>query len=595
MTQQYDKQIEEYESLAAQKQKLFNILGYVKFLALALLAGSLYLIYARGFAVAFAALTAALFAVLVVLWIWHARVHEELDRCKAMAEIARMYLARIAGTWTSFLDVGEEFVSRDHPYAADLDMVGKKSLFQLLNVAHTWYGRQRFAADLLGPAYTPAEIVARQAAVGDLAGRTELISAFQYRASKIGSAASVPEMVESLEDRSTVIRSRLLRTLLMWVPAITTALLCASLIWGLRPLYIPVAVLLAAQGVFWVAGLPKTSRYLSAAEEAPYVFRHYAAAMELLGGQDFSSPLMKDIQATLAASDGSAVGAMKKLDAIVSKSHLKGAGIVYFVLNMLLLWDYRCAVQLSEWKGRYGSHCGEWFDRFGELESLLSFTGLVNVCDGTAMPQIAGNGRVLRANSLGHPLLPNDGRVNNDLDMGEYIYIISGSNMSGKTTFLRTVGVNLILARAGSAVCAREMTCSLFHVMSSMRIADDLSEGISTFYAELRRIKEIIDAARKRQDLFFLIDEIFRGTNSEDRLLGANTVLEELSAREVMGVATTHDLALCALADRCPNIRNYSFSERYEGDEMFFDYQIRAGKSKTTNARFLMRKVGILN
>jgi len=195
---------------------------------------------------------------------------------------------------------------------------------------------------------------------------------------------------------------------------------------------------------------------------------------------------------------------------------------------------------------------------------------------------------------LGHPLLNNQNRVCNDLELNNSILIISGSNMSGKTTFMRTVGINMILANTGGYVCAERMTFSMMKVMTSMRIADVLTEGISTFHAELKRIKEIIDAAQVNENFLFLIDEIFRGTNSVDRLKGSEGVLQKLYTLGVCGIITTHDLEVCKLESTYQRIQNYCFYERYTNGEIFFDYKMKKGVSKTTNAQYLLKKVGII-
>ena len=230
----------------------------------------------------------------------------------------------------------------------------------------------------------------------------------------------------------------------------------------------------------------------------------------------------------------------------------------------------------------------------GAFESLISFANLPRVCSNTAIPSCTEEKNYFEAKNLGHPLILNESRVSNDFKSNNNVFIISGSNMSGKTTFMRTIGINLVLAKAGSFVCAEGLKFSNMDIVTSMRIIDDLNEGISTFYAELKRIKMIIDVAHSNENTLFLIDEIFRGTNSVDRLKGAEEVLRELCATKVSGLITTHDLQVCDLESEFSNIINLSFSESFKEDEMYFDYKLKNGKSKTTNAEYLLRKVGII-
>jgi DNA mismatch repair ATPase MutS len=240
------------------------------------------------------------------------------------------------------------------------------------------------------------------------------------------------------------------------------------------------------------------------------------------------------------------------------------------------------------------SHIAEsWFLALGEFESLLCFSNLPNVCGNTCLPDLT-TGKIISAKEMGHPLIPNASRVNNDVSCNNNIFIVSGSNMSGKTTFLRTVGINLVLCRAGSFVCSKQMRFSAMEIMTSMRIVDDLNEGVSTFYAELKRIKAIIEFSKQTPDMIFLIDEIFKGTNSVDRLIGAKTVLSKLNEMGAIGIITTHDLDLCDIVSQYPRQKNYSFSEYYHDDEIHFDYKIKPGKSTTTNAKYLMKMIGII-
>jgi DNA mismatch repair ATPase MutS len=249
---------------------------------------------------------------------------------------------------------------------------------------------------------------------------------------------------------------------------------------------------------------------------------------------------------------------------------------------------------LQAWKEKYAPLAEEWFLAFGEFESLLSFSNLPNICSSVCIPVFDKSDKIIEVADIGHPLINNSIRVNNNLSVNNNIFIISGSNMSGKTTFLRTVGINLVLANAGSFVCAQKMTLSRFKIMTSMRVADNLNEGISTFYAELKKIKGIIDFANSNNNMIFLIDEIFKGTNSVDRFYGAKTVISKLDRLGVMGFITTHDLELCDLENQHIRIKNFSFSEHYENNQILFNYKITAGKSNTTNAKYLMEMIGIL-
>jgi DNA mismatch repair ATPase MutS len=284
---------------------------------------------------------------------------------------------------------------------------------------------------------------------------------------------------------------------------------------------------------------------------------------------------------------GPALTAIKEIDSIDQRLSARRNFALFFVLNVLLLWDYECCFGISEWRQKYSKSVAGWFDDIAEIEALASFAVMENILEKKCRPKIP-SGKI-SARQIGHPMIQSD-RVYNDVDIDGEILIISGSNMSGKTTFLRTIGVNLILAYNGSSVCADVFEAPVLDIQSSMRNYDDLSEGISTFYAELLKIKNILNDASEKT--LFLIDEIFKGTNSKDRIFGAKTVIKKLRSLGASGLITTHDLEICEL-ESVPKIKNYHFREKYSDNEINFDYKLIKGFSSATNGVELMRLVGI--
>jgi len=364
---------------------------------------------------------------------------------------------------------------------------------------------------------------------------------------------------------------------------------------------------------FVFARLGSPYKYLGVMARLPYKLNKYVKVIDILTSRDFDSARLNNIKSRLAV----ASEAIRELEKIDNKLSVRANPMIYFVLGWVLLWDFHCALLLERWRARYSCHASDWFLAIGEFESLMSFSHLPNVCTNVCLPRVVDTSNVLSAQNLGHPLLSCSNRVCNDVAFDNNIFIISGSNMSGKTTFMRTVGVNLLLARLGSFVCAQEMTCSRFDIVTSMRNIDDLNAGVSSFYAELTRVKLVLDTCekhtrllklpearenvsesgassiRKSNSILFLIDEIFKGTNSVDRLAGADAVISKLARVGATGMVSTHDLELCELADMHERIENHSFCEHYQNGRIFFDYKIRKGRSQTTNARFLMEMVGL--
>jgi DNA mismatch repair ATPase MutS len=581
--------ISEHEAKLKKVRGIFSLLGYGKLFFILLTGFLIFSVVTEGFSAVIIISAVLSFAVLAALWVFHNNLQESMNYSNGIIEICNRQTDRINGKWASFKDDGAQFLDSDHLYAADLDIVGAKSLFQLLNTTGTWHGRQFFSEDLLRPAYNREEILIRQEAIAELSADTRFSCKIQYHLSKIGVNPAAVKLAEELKEETPFIENAVLRFLLSYVPALTCVFLAVIFIFKLETLYITGAAAAFAQALVWVLTLPKTHAYLGAAAGLPYKLSDYAAAISLITGKEFKSEKLNQIKEQLV----SAEKGFKWLGRIADKLNIRQIAVLYYIFNILLLWDLECAFSLREWKKKYALLSEKWFASIGEFESLLSFSHLPNICAGTCMPEIIAGEKIINAELTGHPLLANEKRVCNDFNFNGNILIISGSNMSGKTTFLRTVGINLVLAKCGSFVCAKRFACSVFEPAASMRITDDLNEGLSTFYAELKRIKKIIDTAKGQTNMLFLIDEIFRGTNSVDRLYGAKTVLSKLHGINAAGLISTHDLELCELAEMYQRVENFSFSETYEGGKIIFDYKIRGGKSTTTNAKYLMEMVGI--
>lgn len=585
--------IQQFQGKRKKDRATHSLLGYIKLLLVALLCFLIYLTASRNYPLEFILLSALVLALLAGLWLVHDRVRDRIAYADGMIGLCNQQLDRINGKWTGFTDIGAEFIDSEHPYSSDLDIVGSKSLFQFLNTTHTWHGRQAFANTLLQTnSYNRFTIQKRQEAITELSQDISFSQHIQYYFSKIGVDSSTPDLIAELGNKKTFIKSRLLKLCLTRIPVLTILLLAAAGIFRQEILIRAAGGLLLAQFLVYMIGNSFTKKYVRAVSSLSYKMSAYNQVIDLIIKKKFASSHLTAIQEQLSDRETSALQAMKELGIIADRVRIRHHSILHFILNTLMLWDFDCAVLYEAWKNKYADTAEKWFLSLGEFESMLCFSHLPNVCNHTCIPEISESMR-LTAIKAGHPLIPNELRVNNDFTCNHHIFIISGSNMSGKTTFLRTVGINLVLALAGGFVCAKQMTCSRFDLITSMRIADDLNQGVSTFYAELKRIKLMMDTARQNEKLLFLIDEIFRGTNSADRLTGAKTILTKLEAFGVVGMISTHDLELCELADVHSRIKNYSFSEEYENDKIIFNYLLKPGKSQTTNAKFLMKMAGI--
>lgn len=551
-TDRFKQQLQTQKALLAQLNQKFKAISTLKFLHVLLTGWLLYTIFTGNFNPILGTLGALIALVLCLFWRYHARLEHQIAHAKGLIAINERHLARISGNWTAFSDIGQEFLNPDHPYASDLDIVGKRSLFQYLNTTKTWHGRQQFAKDLLNPAYSEPDIYGRQQAIQELSEDIEFANELAYQFGEVGTQSGAQFVVKHLKSQAPFQVNPLLR----FIPFLT---------------------------------LQKTTAYLEYTYQLSHNFMAYTHIIRTLLTSNFRSEKLTEIQTRLTGSEQ----AIKELGTIAVRANVKRSFFIWFFLNLFLSWDTTTAIRLNKWQNKYGHLVEDWFVSLGEFESLLAFSHLPNICSKTSLPTVK-TGKILEATTLGHPLIGNDIRVSNDVACQDHIFIISGSNMSGKTTFMRTVGINLVLARSGSFVCAAHMEFSPLDLMTSMRIADNLSEGISTFYAELKRIKGIMEMAKHNPNTLFLIDEIFRGTNSVDRLVGAQTILEKLNELGTVGMITTHDLELCELTNRFKRIRNFNFSETYAENKILFDYKMRPGISQTTNAKYLMKMMEII-
>lgn len=592
MEDKFKSEILENETYLKKYSSIFNIVGNLKILFVITFIASIYFLFRMGLSLYTCSISILILMMLIILWVYHSIITEKVNYYKGIISINKKQIDRINYNWDKFNDIGEEFINIDHPYALDLDIVGKKSLFQFINSTNTYHGREAFANDLLNPKYTENEILSRQEAISELSKNIEFSNKIQYYLQSIKPTKDVLDLVNELKDDKIFIKSKIIKNILKFLPILTISFGALVLVFEIKNLYYIASLIEFFQCALWVIGIKKITAYLGAITSLPYKLNSYSKAIDVIASENLNSKKLLEIKSALCSSDISASKALKDLDKITSKINSRSNEVLYFVLNILLWWDYNCAIMLEDWKEKYSKVSYDWFLNLGELESLISFANLPNACDNMTMPIYVNEKNIIKSEEIGHPLIPNIKRINNDINISNNILIISGSNMSGKTTFLRTIGINSVLAKAGSFICSKKFIFSNLTIMTSMRISDDLNEGVSTFYAELKRIKSIVDEAKKGENILFLIDEIFRGTNSIDRLYGAKTVISKLNSLNVIGLISTHDLELCELASS--RIKNYSFSESYKDKKIFFDYKIKQGKSQTTNAKHLMEMVGII-
>lgn len=530
----------------------------------------------------------ALFLALVV-------VHDRADRARKRALRAVDYwergLARIEERWGGQGEGGARFYDDAHPYARDLDLFGKGSLFELMCTARTRSGEETLARWLLTPAGAD-EARARQRAVQELRGRLELRE----------SLALAGEDVRAEVDPQGLSRWGAAAALLMPGPAwgavalLTTASAVTLAGWmAQRWSSLPFAVVLAIVSLVMRAYRKRVASVHAGVDRPGRDLAVLALVVGLFEREKFDSPRLVALGERLRHGEEVASHRIARLARLVDWANAQ-RNQFFAPVGWMLLWPVHFAYAIERWRAASGADVARWIEVIGELEALAALAGYAYERPDEPFPEIVDEGPRVTADGLGHPLIPRDRCVRNDVALaGELrLYVVSGSNMSGKSTMLRTVGINVVLALAGAPVRARAMTVSPLQVGATLRIQDSLAEGASRFYAEITRLKQLVDLSRGRPPLLFLLDEILAGTNSHDRRIGAEAVVRGLVDHGAIGLVTTHDLALAEVAEALrPRARNVHFEDRMVDGKLVFDYQMRDGVVQHSNAIALMRAVGL--
>ncbi|HEX4448161.1 MAG TPA: DNA mismatch repair protein MutS, partial [Polyangiaceae bacterium] len=536
----------------------------------------------------------------------HARVHEASERARAGLRFHERGLARLALDWDKLPTSSERFRRPDHPFTGDLDVFGRASLMQIVDATVTRFGEERLAFFLSldgsadGSARWPDDVLARQEAARELASRFAFREELAIAGGVLAGERPDPAPLVTWAEAREAPPSGFLRMLpvIAWLqPAIVVAIAAIGPSLGLSAQVVAsLGALALAFGIGVGARLTPMLEAVSNRESSVTRWRDMMRAIER---EDVQSPLLKGLRAALAGASSGGSGSdgatqeLARLERIVGFTDARRNEVFRFFIGPLLMWDAHCAMALARWRARAGSRLRVWLETLAEAEAIASLGAFAFEHPEFAWPELSPE-PMLQATSLGHPLIPADRRVSNDvrLPSAGRALVITGSNMSGKSTLLRAMGTNVVLARAGAPVCARSLRVGPLRPATSMRIADSLEQGVSHFYAELRRLKRVIDWAHEAgaAPVLFLLDEILHGTNSRERIIGACAVVRELVSLGALGAVSTHDLGITALERELPErVENAHFEEQVQGDEMTFDYVLRPGIVQSSNALRLMR------
>lgn len=489
---------------------------------------------------------------------------------------------------------GNKHITKDHPYSNDLDIFGPASLFQFSNRTTSEMGSYQLSEYLKAPSPIE-EIELRQDAVKELTGKIKWIQNLQAEGKKEPISFLTKKRLSTWMQEPPVFSSfkpwKWLRYLL---PAIVLTIICLYIydIVGDTIFFLTLLIfaVIAYQINKYVA--PIHEQLSKIADE----LNTLSASISFIEKETFINPLLKKLQSAYLQKDQKASKNIYELKKILDKLDLRYNLVLSLPLNLLLLWNLQQMLDLEKWKSKQQENLDLWFENLGHFESLNSFAVINFNNPNWVFPEIKPAYFSISGTRIGHPLIPKKKRVDNFISIpaqGE-LMLITGSNMAGKSTYLRSIGVNTVLAMAGAPVCAEKFSVSHVDIISSMRITDNLEESTSTFYAELKKLKSIIEKVNKNERVFILLDEILRGTNSLDRHTGSKALIKQLIKKKAATIIATHDLELANIKNEYPdNILNYHFDVQVENDELFFDYQLKPGICTSLNASILMRKIGI--
>ncbi|MEO8592126.1 MAG: DNA mismatch repair protein MutS [Candidatus Solibacter sp.] len=542
----------------------------------------------------------------VALVVAHEKLLGERERRRRAVRFYENALARLDGNWPGTGEPGDRHANPEHPYAIDLDLFGKGSIFELLCTARTRIGEDRLAAWLKFPA-APGVVRARHAAVDELRPRVDLREQLAVVAEEARSGVDPARLAEwgelpaALRKASFRLRVRLHTALgisgftALWVHLVRSAnliVLSDPVDALLLDLFL---VALVVNGWFLYRHSGVLGATVSDVEEAAHELGMLSEVLVRMEGEPFTSPLLADLRASLDSAGAPPSRRLARLKRIVENLDSRD-NVFVRVLEPFVLWTPHCALKVEDWRAHSGAAVRRWLDAAGEMEALCSLASHAFEHPEDPFPEFVEEGPCLQAEAIGHPLLPPGKVVRNDLTLGGdlRVIVVSGSNMSGKSTMLRTLGVNVVLAQAGAPVRARSLRLSPLSVGASIRLTDSLQGGVSRFYAEILRLRQILDETGGPLPVLFLIDEFLNGTNSHDRRIGAAALVRGLVRRGAIGLITTHDLALADIADELGvAAANVHFEDQIEDGKISFDYHMRPGVVRKSNAIELMRQVGL--
>lgn len=591
----YQKRVEHFEFRVSRAKQNLVFLSILRFAAFVLTVVFFVLLIKQfgAFKLTFFIFFLSFFIFLVIYYL---RRTEVLNHFKNLVEINKDEQNVLNNDYSNFND-GKKYLNREHPYSYDLDLFGESSLFQYLNRTVTLVGRELLAKRLLNIRKNNDQLIGkRQEAIRELSPNIDWRHKFMATGYLNPISDEDNQKIDFwVDDPVYFITKPIFKILVILMPIVTISFLI-FMIAGLSHYH---WFVLCALSQLFIASLllRRTNKEQRVISEEIKILKNYSKLINIIEKEIFSAKIFKKLQKELQTEEVDAQTAFKKLIKIIDAFDTRLNLFLGVILNATLMWDLYSVMRLEKWKIKYGIHIKQWVKVIAEFDFYCSAANYAYNNPQFVYPQVSGH-TVMDAEDLGHPLIPQSKRVNNDfrIDSSAEIDIITGANMAGKSTFLRTVGVNLVLAMNGLPVCAKKFDFRLMDLFSGMRTADSLKENESYFYAELKRLQNIIERLKQGNAAFILLDEILKGTNSVDKAKGSWKFVEHLIKLKATGIVATHDLTLCDLEKHYPhNIRNKCFEVEIDEEKINFDYKLCNGVTQNMNASLLMKQMGIFS
>lgn len=525
----------------------------------------------------------------------HNRFFIRKEWLETQARIIQEELQALSGDYSSFED-GKEYVNPEHPYSFDLDIFGRRSLFQSINRTCTFFGKALLAKWLQNHLHEKTSIEKRQEMVREISEHTLFREQFRIAGLVHHGQSSDGEKIQAWsQSPAQYLHAGWVKAFIWGVPVINSLLLITSFIG-----WTSFSCLGLSFGIFLVLsfGIIKRATYIQETYGKQLKsLNGYARLIALAKTEDWKSAGMLELMERFNLNGQSPVQALQQLSKELDRLDLRNNQFLYVLLEGSIFFQLQEIVRIERWKVRYGQYISEWLETVGELDALCSLGTFAYNHPQYTYPELTEKPFCFLATQMGHPLMPVSQCVKNDATIPSrpFFLIITGANMAGKSTYLRTIGVNYLLACVGAPVCCERLKLHPNQLITSLRTSDSLSDNESYFFAELKRLKRIIDLLNQGQQLFIILDEILKGTNSMDKQKGSFDLIRQFMQLKANGIIATHDLLLGSLIKQFPEeIRNYCFEADIKDNELTFSYKLREGVAQNMNACFLMKKMGII-